>query len=203
MIDVETLKRWEYEYIEDVNLDDRLYLNLNKEEMINFIKNNYYDKINNCFVTGKSYGMVMGLQYIDTACMLTRGESIRYLICVSKNNKGTYTILSDIIYHDNCLNVVDNQVIPVTLLEYSECNQYFRNRGLNKSTLNVFAHTIDYDKMLLTTSLSVLGYRYHVFDSLKELMLENGFDKDIRMLSGIDQEYMDTLCGKKPLTLKK
>lgn len=117
----------------------------------------------------------------------------RYLLYIAKNNKGTFTILSDVIYHDNCLNVLDDQTIPVTLLEYSEVNQYFRNMGLNKDILKEFARIVDYDKMLLTTSQSVLGCRYHVFDTLKDSMQKNGFDKDIRILSQMDIEYMDTL----------
>ncbi len=203
MIDESTIKRWEHEYIDDINLDNRFYLNLNKDEMIKFINDNYFDKSINKYVTGKGFYMIMGLQYIDVDCAFTRGDSIRYLLCVAKNNKGTYTILSDVIYHENCLNVFDEQTLPVTLLEYSEANQYFRNKGLNKDILKEFARTIDHSKMMLTTSQSVLGCKYHVFDTLKEYLQEYGFDKDIRMLSQMDMNYINTLCGKNSLTLKR
>ncbi len=203
MVNEVIFKEWEKEYINDLDINNREFICLNKEEMKEFIKLNYYDELNKKYVTGKSDIMLLGLQFLDFGCYLAHSDNIKYLLCTTPNNKGTKTILSNIIFHENCLKIVKNQKIPVTLLEYSEANSYYRNKGLNKETQKEFAKIINYDQILVTTSLSILGFRCHVFDSLKTILLENGFDKDIKMISQIDAEYEEYLKGNKTLTLKK
>lgn len=203
MVNEFILQKWEKEYINDLDINKKEFISLNKEEMKNFINENYYDELNNRYVTGKSDIMLLGLQFIDTGCYLTKGDNIKYLICTTPNNKGTKTILSHIIYHENCLKIVKNQKVPVTLLEYSEANSYFRNQGLNKSVQKEFANLINYDQDLITTSQTIMGFKCHVFDSLKSILLENNFNQDIKMLSQVDKEYEEYLKGNKSLTLKK
>ena len=196
MVNDLTLKRWEQEYIEGLDLNQRDYLLHDKAEMKSFIKGNYYDEETKRYVTGKSDVMLMGLQYLDYDCGLISGDNVRYLLCYVKNNKGTNTILSELIYHENCMKVVRNQIIPVTLIEYLEVNSYFRNRGLNKDLLSVFVDFVNEDNMILTTSQSVMGFKCHVYESLKEMLIKNGFQNDIRTLSQMDENYMNYLQGK-------
>ena len=202
MIDDAILKKWEKEYIEDLNIKDRTYILLNAEDMKKFIDENYYDAEIQRYVTANSDAMLMGLQYIDYACKLISGDNARFLICIIDNNKGTKTILSQIIYHENCVKVVQKQLIPVTFLEYLEVNKYFRNLGLSKEILSVFAEIAPEDRMLLTTSESLLGHKYHLFETLKETLNENEFKEDVRTLTQMDEDYINVLKGKE-FTLKK
>ena len=201
MVDDSILKRWEKEYIEDIDIDKRFYINIDIDEMKKFIKDNYFDSSINKYVIGKSDIMLMGLQFLDYSCSLVHEDNINYLLCVVPNSKKTLTILCEVIYHKNCMKIVDDQKIPVTLLEYSETNQYFRNLGLHNELLKEFSNIIPYNQGIVTTSLSYFGYKCHLFDTLEIFLRQNGYDKDMRTLSEIDSEY-ESFLQDNPLSKK-
>ena len=129
MVSKDIMDKWMNEYIYDIDLNNIKYLCLNKNEMIDFIKTNYYDVDLKRFVTGIGDVTLIGLQYVSYAIcydeLKKEDESMKYLIGVVQNNKKTYTIVNAIRFYDNCY-IIKDQKTPVNYLEFAETNLYFR-----------------------------------------------------------------------------
>ena len=192
MIDKVTYERWVNEYINDVDLNKKEYLLLNKDEMIDFIKDNYYDDITKRFVTGYSDISLIGLQYIDYSILYYEYDRIndylRFLLCTVPNNKGTKTVISAIRYYDE-FNIYKNQKEPLTYLEYVETSTFFRNKGLYKEIVKELVKYIDKNRKVLTTAESIIGHRCNTYNLLYETLRENNFTNDIRSERDLTKEY--------------
>ena len=196
MIDKEIVDRWMDEYINNINLDDRRFICLRLNPIKNFINKNYYDKKVNRYVTGYSDIALLGLQYIDySLCKEEFGDeykSMANLLCVVPNNKGLDTIVAYMRFYDEFYYYKD-QKEPITFIEYAETNRFFRNKGLYSEMVGAFAEYVDINQNILTTSESVIGFKCHTFDILKNELLYFGFNADIRTEMNIDSEYKKLL----------
>ena len=192
MIDKVTYERWLNEYIKDVDLNKKEYSCLNKDEMVDFIKENYYDEITKRFVTGYSDISLIGLQYIDYSILYYEYDRIndylRFLICTVPNNKEKNTVISAIRYYDE-FKIYENQKEPLTYLEYVETSTFFRNKGLYKEIVKELVKHIDPNRKVLTTAESIIGQRCKTYNLLYETLRENNFNNDIRSEAEINKEY--------------
>ena len=206
MVDQKTIDRWMDEYIHDININRRKYLVLNASDLNIFIINNYYDMRIDKIVTGDNHYMPIGMQYLEYNCFEDEayGGQAKFLICYTPNNVGRNTILSEMRYYEGCTKIARGQTIPVTYIEYMETNRFFRNQGLSKELMKEFSKVVDRNNPLLGTNETVLGSRYHMLKNLKEILIANGFEQDIRCDYEITHEYYDYLrTNNKELVLKK
>ena len=206
MTDQRTIDRWMNEYIDGININNRKYIVLSANDLNIFVINNYYDARADKIVTGDNSYMPIGMQYLEYNCFNEEayGGQARFSLCYTRNNIGLNTILSEMRYYEGCTQIARGQIIPVTYIEYAETNRFFRNKGLYKELIKEFAKVIKRDNPLLTTNQSVLGSRYHVFDTLKTTLTNSGFEEDIRCDYELTLEYYDYLrTNNKELILKK
>lgn len=197
------IKKWEYEYIENLDINNIEWLNLNYKELYEFLLDNYYDHDVQEFANINydrffDYNPI-GLRYIDFGIIRYRSsmENINnnFLLGVCLNNKGTKTILNDVEYNNNYM-LFNNQEMPLTHIIACETNSYYRNMGLYKLLMAKLISYIDLSKNILCTNESSMGRSYHTFKTFCNILNENGFNKDIRMEMDINKEYERLLTNK-------
>ncbi len=203
------IKKWIYEYIENLDINNIEWLNLNYKELYEFLLENYYDNEVQEFANINydrffDYNPI-GLRYIDFGLVRYRSslENINnnFLLAVTKNNKGTKTILSDVEYNNNYM-LYNNQINKLTHIIAAETNSFYRNKGLYKLLMNKLTDYIDLSKNILCTNESSTGREYHTIETFYNILNNKGFNKDIRMEMDINSEYKNLLTKEKTLILK-
>ena len=194
------IKKWIYEYIENLDINNIEWLNLNYKELYKFLLENYYDEEAEEFANINydrffDYNPI-GLRYIDVGVVRYRStlENINnnFLLGVTKNNKGTKAILSDVEYNNNYM-LFNNQINKITHIIAAETNSFYRNKGLYKLLMNKLTDYIDLSKNILCTNESSMGREYHTFETFCKILKDKGFNKDIRMEMDINSEYKNIL----------
>ena len=203
------IKKWMYEYIENLDINNIEWLNLNYKELYEFLLENYYDNEVQEFANINydrffDYNPI-GLRYIDVGIVRYRSDleniNNNFLLGVTKNNKGTKTILSDVEYNNNYM-LYNNQINKITHIIAAETNSFYRNKGLYKLLMNKLTDYIDLSKNILCTNESSMGIEYHTFETFCNILKDKGFNKDIRMEMDINSEYKNLLTKEKTLILK-
>ena len=166
------IKKWMYEYIENLDISNIEWLNLNYKELYEFLLENYYDNEVQEFANINydrffDYNPI-GLRYIDFGLVRYRSDlksiNNNFLLAVTKNNKGTKTILSDVEYNNNYM-LYNNQINKLTHIIAAETNSFYRNKGLYKLLMNKLTDYIDLSKNILCTNESYMGREYHTFET--------------------------------------
>ena len=200
------IKKWEYEYIENLDINNIEWLNLNYKELYEFLLDNYYDHDVQEFANINydrffDYNPI-GLRYIDVGIVRYRSDleniNNNFLLGVTKNNKGTKTILSDVEYNNNYM-LYNNQINKITHIIAAETNSFYRNKGLYKLLMNKLTDYIDLSKNILCTNESSMGREYHTFETFCNILNNKKFNKDIRMEMDINSEYKNLLTKEKTL----
>ncbi len=194
MIDDSIFNRWKKEYIEGINLENIEYLTLTEKELELFVRENYFDQTTNKLISRQldSYRPI-GLTYLSFDSIVSSSPyevEKTYLIGVCTNQKGTKTILSVIKYVDNFL-YYENYTIPQTFFGYVEVNDFFRQKGLCKQIIDVFAKQINPNNPVLITEESVLGRRCKTINMVKSSLIQNGFTQSIKSFGEFTREYYD------------
>lgn len=187
--------KWIREYTLGIDISNIEWLLLDNSEMSNFFHDNYLDSETWNYATDDLIDhKPVGLHYLsfNRDCV-----NMKHLIGVCKNMIGKKTIIACITYVDD-YRIFCDQGKPLTYLITAEVNKYFRNKGLSKVLFDAFAKVINPDLHLLSTPESEMGSECHVFETLRQSLLNNGFDKSITIDDHTDyissREYHDIIC---------
>lgn len=202
-MELKDVYRWIREYTWGINISDIEWLVLDNKEMRSFFDKNYLDlKTWNYATDDLLDKKPVGLCYLsfNRECV-----NMRHLIGVCKNKINKKTIIACITYVED-YRIFSNQLKPLTYLITAEVNKYFRNRGLSKVMFDEFAKVINPDLHFLSTSESDMGSTCHIFENLRQCLINNGFDKSITIDDHSDyiysKEYYD-IISENSMQLKK
>ena len=96
------VKKWEFDYINDLNLSNIEWLNLDVQQLISFYIENYLDKRIWQYVSDSSVGSVIqspiGMSYLSFD---NNSDECNFLLGVVKNNCDKKTIVCAMVYLDN------------------------------------------------------------------------------------------------------
>ena len=136
------VKKWEFDYINDLNLSNIEWLNLDVQQLISFYIENYLDKRIWQYVSDSSVGSVIqspiGMSYLSFD---NNSDECNFLLGVVKNNCDKKTIVCAMVYLDNYY-VYKDQSTPVTYIISAETNKYFIN--IVKLLLSLFLFEIKF-----------------------------------------------------------
>lgn len=197
------IEKWEKEYIDNIDLSNIEWINLDNAQLINFYKENYLDER---LWQYASDGLIstevqcpLGMKYLS----YDNYNEYNFLLGVAKNNCYKKTILCAMIYLENYY-AYKAQIIPVTYIISVETNKYFRNKGLYKKLCEESINYLNPEQHIITSKESEIGKECGAFKILKDILISNGFDKTIWIDDSsnyIKPEFQETVCGKQK-TLK-
>lgn len=188
------------DYINNINLENITWLNLNSSELKEFLEENYFDKEKWEYVLDKSkdtiYPVLLGMNYLNIYSHINN-KSSNFFLGVVNNNIGKKTIISAIIYLEEYY-MFTNQNIPLTYISTIEVNSYFRNKGIYKKSCKALLNFLNYDQHILISKQSEMGKKCKVFEIFKETALNNGFQNQILEdnYSINTKEFQDIICSK-------
>ena len=197
------LNRWMEEYIDDIDLNNIQWINLDYESFGKFLYDNYYDLIDKAYVTDKilnsNYITPIGMNYLyytDTP------NEYKYLLGIVKNKKNKYTIVSAVIYLDYVYFFKD-QINPMTFLCSIEVNYFFRRKGIMKKTCNVLGNFIPNDQDIVISKESEMGRKSNSFSTTYNSLIKNNFDVNILREEEFNKKNYKKLTKEKTKVLKK
>lgn len=201
MDNLKRYKKWLHNYIDNVDIINIEWLNLDRDELNSFFNNNYYDDKENIFVVDDDFNVPFGLYYLTFNSF---DDRYNYLLGVADNNIGKKTIVAAIVYLDEYY-FFDDQIIPVTYISTVEVNSYFRNNGIYKRMCDQIVKIINPNQHLVISKESEMGKMCGVVKNLDKALHNNGFsNKCIVDDFYIDNSHMRNLiCGDKKNLVKK
>ncbi len=197
------LNRWINEYIEDIDLRDIKWINLNYEEFGMFLKENYYDFIDKTYVTDKkinsSYFIPLGMCYLYYTDTL---NDYKYILGVVKNKKGKYTIISAVIFLDN-IYISKEQVNPMTFLCSIEVNSFFRRKGIMKKTCEFLSDFIPNNQDIIVSKESEMGKKCNSFSTIYSCITKKNLDINVFSEEEFDKNIYQKTNKDKTKVLKR
>lgn len=198
------IKKWENDYINNINLSNIEWLNLDIEQLISFYAENYLDKKVWQYVSDSLVGSAiqspLGMSYLSFD---NNNAEYNFLLGVVKNNCDKKTIVCAMVYLDSYYAYKD-QTKPVTYIISAETNKYFRNIGLYKNLCEKSINFLNPEQHILTSKESEMGKECSAFKVLKDTLISNGFEKTIWIDDAsnyVNPEFHKTICAKQK-TLK-
>lgn len=191
-------KKWYNNYIEDVDFTQVEWKKFNFNELMCFLHRNYYDEEYESFVMVRDESnnfLPIGMTYLSFNKLDEKDE---YLLGLVTNNQGLKTIVACMIFKSKCLLEYDS-IKPITYIETVEVNKYFQRNGLFTQMIRVLPRFIDNDQNIVITPDESVGKTIGVNDRIKTLLLDNGFEHDIRSEYEIDEEYLMCLKNKRKI----
>ncbi|MBR6690625.1 MAG: hypothetical protein IKL65_04780 [Bacilli bacterium] len=196
-------EKWEKDYIDNLDLNEIEWVNLNKQQLLDFYEENYLDKKEWQYVSNMdTWGIPLGLRYLS---FRPENKNYNYLLGLVKNNVDKKTIVAAMIYVPNYF-VFTNQDIPVTFICTIETNLYFRNKGLSKQLCDQILNFINPSQHIIVTRETDMGKKYNVLNILKETLFKNGFDKTIwenDIWNYNNREFCEAIIGKQKILKNK
>jgi len=171
------LKKWHDNYIVPLNKDEISWLDLNSEELQRFLNDNYYDNECNNYVGWYDsfiYG-VFGMRYLGFGNII---PGFNYLIGIIPNNINKFTIVASLCYCKDYIFEL-GQVNGVNWIQTVETNYFYKNNGLFKMISEVIPKSIDFSKDLIMSEESIEGFNCHIFDRIKNELINCGFEKEV------------------------
>ena len=188
--------KWTRDYTLGVNLNKIEWIVLNPEELQKFYYDNYLDfDLWNYATDDIINHKPVGMHYLSFS---QEGPDKKYLLGICDNKIGKKTIVACVSYVEN-YKIYTNQTVPLTYLCTAEVNKYFRKKGLTRVMFNEFAKVIKPNQHFLSTPESESGHRCHIFNILKECLINSGFDKSISLydldFDIYSEDYRNMICG--------
>lgn len=180
-----------YDYIDGVDLDNIEYVHYNYLELMSFLYNNYYDYEEEKFIVNDDSinPSIYGMHYLGYEEKVEN----EYILAISKNNKGLYTIIGMLCYINNH-KIIIGQKRPITYFYLIEVNKYFRENGIFKKLVENACKYISFENPIIISLESTMGKCCNVTNKTIELLRNNGFNEDIRSEdSRIDDDYINYL----------
>ena len=161
------LKRIIFNYIVEFKLEDITWRSLTKDEMKNFLFDNYY--IDNNFVTWNDNDTIFGMHYLQWHLYTDK-----YFIGTIKNNIGRETIVGCISYF-NSHKIYGN----VNYISTVEINYFYQGMKLLNEMYKNFINELDFDKDIMITNESMIGRERHVINNLEKTLKKVRYNKNI------------------------
>lgn len=175
------IKKWINNYIKNIDIEKIEWINLKAHELETFFHDNYLDKEVWQYIHDekfdKLYPTLLGMNYLNYNNPIN-DQKYNYLLGVANNNIGKKTIIAATIYLDKYF-VFTDQEVPVTYISTMEVNSYYRNRGIYKKMCHELINFINVNQHIITSMQSEMGLQYNVFIILKDILIMNGFEKQI------------------------
>lgn len=176
---MDLLKKWEREYINNLDINNIEWIKLDKNELEKFLLDNYYDSDFSCYVVSDDgfFGVPIGLYYLSFEygnCY----SNYNFILGVIDNNINKKTIVSAIIYIDKDY-LLTEQTLPITYISSVEVNSYFRNKGILTKMTEELINFINPNQDILVSEESELGRRCGVYSKIRNNLFNRGFTNDI------------------------
>ena len=177
--------KYYHDYIEGVNLDNIEFKTFTYDELLEFLKQNYYDEEFDKAVYWEPDGFVspFGMYYME---FVASSEEYNYLLGLVNNSKGGKTIAFCMVYDDDFgpRNEIENRYGYLSTIE---TNYFFRNMGVLNMALEHLKETFKNNNILVISPESVQGSRVRVFEKIKTFLNDT-----IEVIS--EEEYFDSLA---------
>lgn len=172
------------DYVYNVDIDNIEYRCFTYNELLEFLKSNYYDDELNKYVCWQPDGFnaPFGMYFLD---FMPYSEDLSYLLGFSKNSKGTNTIVFCMIYDRNYASVNDDNK-KISYIDKVETNYFFRNRGIFTKSLNYIREVLKDNNIVVISPESVMGSKISLFKKISSL-----FDGEPKVMD--EDEYIDSL----------
>lgn len=172
---MDLLKKWEREYINNLNINNIEWIKLDKNELEKFLLDNYYDSDFSCYVLSDDgfFGVPIGLNYLSFEYG-NRYSNYNFILGVIDNNINKKTIVAVIIYIDKYY-LFTEQTLPITYISSVEVNSYFRNKGILTEMTEELINFINPNQDILVSEESELGRRCGVYSKIRNNLFNKGF----------------------------
>ena len=161
------LKRIILNYIVELDLEDITWKSLTKEEMKDFLFDNYY--INGNFIIWNDNDTVFGMHYLQWHLYTDK-----YFIGTIKNNIDKETIVGCISYF-NSHKIYGN----VNYISTVEINYFYQGMRLLNEMYKNFINELDFNKDVMITNESMMGRECHVINNLEKTLKKVRYNKNI------------------------
>ena len=161
------LKRIILNYAVEFNLEGITWKSLTKEEMKDFLFDNYY--INGDFITWNDDDTIFGMHYLQWHLYTNK-----YFIGTIKNNIDKETIVGCISYF-NSHKIYGN----VNYISTVEINYFYQGMRLLNEMYKNFINELDFDKDVMITNESMIGRECHVINNLEKTLKKVKYNKNI------------------------
>lgn len=157
--------KWYQDYLKDVNLDDIEYKSFNYQELLKFLKENYYDEEFNKYVYWEPDGFMspFGMYYLEFS---TSSYDFSYFLGLVNNYKGTKTIAFCMVYDDN-FGPRDETENRYGYISTVETNYFFRDKGVLNKSLVQLKDVFKNNDILVLSPESLQGSRVGMFEKIK------------------------------------
>ena len=175
---MEKFKKWENDYINNVDLEKIKFIKITKNELGEFIQNNYFDTEYMQYVHSKkenSIPSLFGLTYLNFKSSEMKND-YSFILGITDNNINKKTIICAVVYLDEYY-MFQNQKEPFTYISTIEVNSFFRKMGIYKKVCNMLVNFINPNQHVLTSEESLMGKECNTFEILKQSLINNGFQK--------------------------
>lgn len=201
MDNLKRYKKWLHNYIDNVDITNIEWLNLNQKELSVFFNNNYYDEKEYAFVFDGYYTVPFGLHYLTFNSF---NYSYNCLLGVVDNNIGKKTIVAAMVY-DEDLYLFEEQCVPVTYISTVEVNSYFRNNGIYKRMCDEFVKIFNSDQYLVISKESEMGKLCGVVKNLDKALYSNGFSNKCFVDDYLfdNSQFRSLICNNNNALVKK
>lgn len=173
------------DYVYGVDIENIEFKSFNYKELLDFLKENYYDDEFNKFVYWEPDGFMspFGMYYLEFE---TYSEDLSYLLGLVNNSKGRKTIAFCMVY-DNNFGPIDEVETKVGYVFTVETNYFFRNKGVLKKAFDYLRKTFESFDILVLSPESVKGSEITISKRISSL-----FEKKPIVMS--EEEYFSSLA---------
>lgn len=188
--DSEKYNKWCKDYIKGVDLSHIEWKRFNYDELIKFYYRNYFDEDYQSFVMERddySNFLPFGMKYLPIKPTNTRDQ---YILGLCKNNGGTKTIVSCVVY-DPCY-ILDTDILkPTTYIKTVETNGFFQNQGVFNQMCNQLISFLNSNLDVIITPEDGIGRFVHVINHIREALLNNGFQQEVICEYDLTEKYFE------------
>ena len=173
------------DYIKDIDINNMEFKSYSYDELLEFLKQNYYDDEFKKYVYWEPDGFMapFGMYYLEFS---TSSYDFSYLLGLVNNSKGGKTIAFCMVYDDNFgpRNDIDNRYGYLSTIE---TNYFFRDKGILNMALEHLKDVFKNNNVLVVSPESLQGSRVGIFEKIK-ISLSNAID----VIS--EDEYFESLA---------
>ena len=203
---MQNMNRFIKDYIENVDLERIKWIKLNSKELDSFFEENYLDKKNWEYILDDNasnlFPTILGMNYLNLDDP-NNNKLSSFLIGIVDNNIDKKTVICATIYKEKYY-IYNDQEVPVTYITTMEVNSYFRNKGVYKKMCEALIDFINPYQHIVTTKESQMGIKCNTFETLKRILISNGFKNRIFQDNNglISSELHEVICFRQKV-LKK